>query len=142
MAKWSQLFLSRSIATINNIRSKALKNFRDLQAARVAQSATETVFDPLNVMLVKCASCPWRKDGGVFHDDPESRLALQVSVINDKSQICHSAAFDGKTETKVCRGARDKQLQFFVGVGFLDEPTDEAWANKWLSVNNSHEHQQ
>jgi hypothetical protein len=58
-----------------------MKNFRDLQAARVAQpAATETVFDTLNVMLVKCASCPWRKDGGVLHDDPESRLALQVSV--------------------------------------------------------------
>jgi hypothetical protein len=35
----------------------------------------------------------------------------------------------GKPE-KLCRGARDVQMRLFVAIGFLAEPTDDAWNRK------------
>jgi hypothetical protein len=93
--------------------------------------------DPaLPVRKAKCPTCP-------FH--PKSKLAylapdLTQSALTTGSRICHSTGANnaihkktGKPE-ELCRGARDQQLQMFHRLGFIEEPTDEAWAKKWASV--------
>ena len=59
---------------------------------------------------------------------------LEVKVLTKASQICHHPALHGKRQTHLCRGARDFQLMFFHRVGFLSEPTDEAWEDKCKSI--------
>jgi hypothetical protein len=65
---------------------------------------------------------------------------LSVSALN-ATRICHStggrnAIHPGGTgkPAKVCRGARDEQLQRFYSMGFIDAPTDAAWAAKWAQI--------
>jgi hypothetical protein len=79
-----------------------------------------------------CATCPWR-DGS-----PYAHLAnyLEERALGHESRICHSTGNDsaiygntGKRE-KLCRGARNAQLQFLHAIRFLDEPTDAAWTAK------------
>jgi hypothetical protein len=79
-----------------------------------------------------CATCPFRPNS------PHAYLAgdLTLSALGRASRICHSTgennainAHTGKPE-RLCRGARDQQLHFFHGMGFLKEPTDAAWAAK------------
>jgi hypothetical protein len=62
-------------------------------------------------------------------------MTLRAGALSTGSRICHSTgsnainARTGKPE-RLCRGARDEQLAFFVGIGFLPEPTDAAWRAK------------
>jgi hypothetical protein len=65
---------------------------------------------------------------------------LQQSAVSEASRICHSTgsnAINYRTgkKPKLCRGARDLQLQFFVALGFLDEATDAAWERKCKEMN-------
>lgn len=78
-----------------------------------------------------CATCPWREGS------PYAYLAdnLASSAISHGSRICHSTGDNainehtGKPE-RLCRGARNYQLAFFVRIGFLPEATDAAWRAK------------
>lgn len=86
----------------------------------------------LPVRPTRCATCPFR-DGGPTEF---LRLTLTVSALTEASRICHSTgrnnAFHrrtGKPEA-LCRGARDVQLNYFAAIGFIQEPTDEAWEAK------------
>jgi hypothetical protein len=76
-------------------------------------------------MKEQCPTCPFRN--GTYPD-----LAERVTArcLTEASQICHHPVLHGKKETHLCRGARDIQLRFFYVIGFLPEPTDEAWKNK------------
>jgi hypothetical protein len=106
-------------------------NFTDLEAAR--QQRPETApdkVDPLNVMAVQCSSCPWRDGGGVLGDDPIALAALEAKVLFDSNQVCHAPALSGKREDRVCRGARNYQLEFFFEHGVIDAPTDKAWSDR------------
>lgn len=79
-----------------------------------------------------CATCPWR-DGSPYADLVPM---LEQSAFTEASRICHSTGsnnainvFTGKPE-RLCRGARDSQLRFLVGIGLLPEATDAAWTAK------------
>lgn len=77
------------------------------------------------VMMSNCASCPFGPKG-----DAELAQAVLDRTIGKGSQICHHPRIYGKRETHLCRGARDVQLKILVAMGFLNEPTDEAFALK------------
>lgn len=90
------------------------------------------------VREAKCATCPFRD--GVDLKYSCLRGMLTQAALTEASRICHSTgknnAFHedtGKPE-ELCRGARDVQLQFFFAIGFIEAPTDEAWAERWREV--------
>jgi hypothetical protein len=79
-----------------------------------------------------CATCPWRAGSPYEY----LRMQLTASALGKASRICHSTGENnaineatGKPE-RLCRGARNEQLAFFVAIGFLPEPTDAAWRAK------------
>ena len=76
-------------------------------------------------MRAKCPTCPYRDEGFVALRDETTRM-----VLTDASRICHHHELHHKKGTYLCRGARDVQLRYFYTIGFLPEPTDEAWAAK------------
>jgi len=76
------------------------------------------------VMAHCCASCPFGE-----HGDPRVKKSVVSRLLTlSHSQICHHPALHGKRETHLCRGARDFQLNLLHRMGFLSEPTDEAFA--------------
>jgi len=79
-----------------------------------------------------CATCPYRDDSPYKH----FRQDLTDSALSEGSRVCHSTGSNnlinrrtGK-KPRYCRGARDVQIRFFHAIGFLEEPTDAAWAKK------------
>jgi len=77
----------------------------------------------------KCATCPFRV--GSRYSSLAPHLAL--SALQDASRVCHSTgsnnAINRRTgkPARLCRGARDVQLQVFAALGVIAEPTDAAW---------------
>jgi hypothetical protein len=73
-----------------------------------------------------CATCPFREGS------PYAHLA---------DDLCHSTgsnnAINRRTgkPARICRGARDLQLQVFTAIGVLTAPTDEAWDAKCRELN-------
>ncbi len=90
----------------------------------------------LKPCLAMCATCPFRAGSpyAYLRDD------LATSALTQATRICHSTgsrnAINRRTgkPARACRGARDVQLQFFAGIGFLSAPTDTAWAAKLREV--------
>ena len=85
---------------------------------------------PVNKRM--CQTCPWREGSPYANLKPD----LAASALGQASRICHSTGSNnaihrrtGKPE-RICRGARDEQLNFFVAIKFLSEPTDAAWDAK------------
>lgn len=88
-------------------------------------------------MKKMCSSCPFRK--GSQYRYLVSDLA--ASALSEGSRICHSTGSNGlRGRTgkpgRLCRGARDVQLDVFAAMGVIDAPTDEAWARKWQEVSS------
>lgn len=89
----------------------------------------------LPVMPEMCATCPFRPGSKYAH------LAgtLAQSAMAQSSRICHSTgsnainANTGQPE-RLCRGARDIQLNAFYAMRFITAPTDEAWHRKCLEM--------
>ena len=82
-------------------------------------------------MKVRCDTCPFNPEGS-----HEVRLKVMERVLNVGSQTCHTSGLKyGRPDTHLCRGARDFQLQIFYRNGFLEAPTDEAWAKKCKELN-------
>lgn len=57
------------------------------------------------------------------------------------SRICHSTgkiivkeATRASRKSMICRGSRNYQLHILHGFGFLEEPTDECWAQKQREI--------
>ena len=88
----------------------------------------------MEIMPAMCGTCPFK---------PGSKLAflkadLAHSALTECSRICHSTGGNTvihpqsktKGKSKLCRGARDYQLNVLHGMGFLEAPTDEAWDKK------------
>lgn len=90
----------------------------------------------LPVLRRQCATCPFRRKSKYAYLAP----ALAASALSESSRICHSTgsgnAINRRTgrRPKLCRGARDVQLQYFYKLGFLPEATDAAWAKKWAEM--------
>ena len=88
----------------------------------------------MELMSEMCGTCPFREDSPLKFLRPE----LERSALTECSRICHSTGGNTvvhplsktKSKSKLCRGARDAQLRAFHAMGFLDAPTDEAWARK------------
>jgi hypothetical protein len=81
-------------------------------------------------MGAKCKTCPFREGSPYAFLAPD----LQRAAMRTGSRICHSTGSNAINITdkpeRLCRGARDYQLRFFHGIGFLREPTDKAWEQK------------
>lgn len=90
----------------------------------------------LPVLREQCATCPFRLRSKYAELAP----ALAASALSEASRICHSTgsgnAINRRTgrRSRLCRGARDVQLQYFYKLGFLPEPTDAAWAKRWKEM--------
>lgn len=87
-------------------------------------------FKALPVMPVQCKTCPFRV--GIEYE--ELREYLSIAAITE-GRICHSTgrnAIHRRTgkPPRICRGARDQQLQMMAAMGVIESPTDEAWAKK------------
>lgn len=81
----------------------------------------------LDVMLAQCKTCPFREDGWT-----DVRELLIHRALNEATPICHSTGSTALTKKvssrqKLCRGARNFQLQVFAAIGFIEAPTDAAW---------------
>ncbi len=79
------------------------------------------------VMAEQCPTCPLRVDERGRYPDPRLAAEVMERCITRASQICHHPRLHGRPETHLCRRARDYQLMIFYRLGFLKEPTDEAW---------------
>lgn len=89
----------------------------------------------LPVRATMCATCPFR-DGSKYE---YLRIGLSLSAATEATRICHSTGSNAINErtslpSHVCRGARDLQLELFASMGFLAEPTDEAWNEKRVEI--------
>lgn len=86
---------------------------------------------PLNKKM--CKTCPFRPGSptGYVMDD------VTATCLTEASHICHNTGGPnlvypegtGKPP-RLCRGARDTQLQVLHTIGFLPAPTDAAWDAK------------
>lgn len=87
------------------------------------------------VMQKQCATCPFRVDDHGRHPDPALVAQIQARCLSEQvSQICHHPRLSDKSQTHLCRGARDFQLTIFNRLGLLTEPTDEEWDRLKLKV--------
>jgi hypothetical protein len=73
-----------------------------------------------------CESCPFR------HGSPHTRLApgLASRALSEASPLCHSSVTHPEDPARLCRGARNAQLDFFYTNGFIAAPTDAAWEKR------------
>lgn len=55
---------------------------------------------------------------------------IQQQCLTEASHICHHPRLEGKSETHLCRGARDYQNTMFYRLGVLESPSDDAWLKK------------
>lgn len=90
------------------------------------------------IQRAMCPTCPFRPGVPAKY----ARLAPMIanSAASEATRICHSTgknnAFHkdtGKPE-RVCRGARDIQLQLFHRLGFIAAATDAAWEAKCIEM--------
>lgn len=86
-----------------------------------------------------CPTCPFRP--GVAKKYRKVAGAIAVSAVTEAGRICHNTGKDnlfykdtGKPE-QLCRGAKDIQLAFMHGIGFISAPTDAAWDEKCRELN-------
>jgi hypothetical protein len=85
----------------------------------------------LKVMRSMCATCPFR-EGSPYSDLAEY---LAFAAMSEGSRVCHSTGSNainkntGKPE-RICRGARNSQIQKLHRIGFLPAATDAAWDAK------------
>ena len=90
----------------------------------------------LRVMKTKCPTCPFRTESKYADLAPD----LARSALTEAGRICHSTGSNNAINRRtgvpaaLCRGARDLQLQFFAGQGFIKAETDEAWNEKCLEM--------
>lgn len=90
----------------------------------------------LPLRQTKCATCPFRAGAKTSFVAP----VITERIIDESSHICHSTgnnnAFHKRTgaPSHLCRGARDLQLKLFCAMGFLSEPTDEAWNERRVEL--------
>jgi len=82
----------------------------------------------------QCKTCPFRdkEDGGWENVRP----LLIGRALSEATPICHSTGKalvrhgGEKPKAHLCRAARNLQLGFFHSIGFISDPTDEAWDAK------------
>lgn len=75
----------------------------------------------LPVNKKRCHTCPFSNNQQLAAD------VISRNLENMSSQICHATEGENRTPQSLCRGHRDILLNLFHGMGYLTEPTDEAW---------------
>lgn len=112
------------------------------QRLRAQSRPSRTKPCEMAVQPVMCATCPFREGSPYAYLAPE----LAASALTEASRVCHSTGSNngvyhrtGKPPA-ICRGSRDIQLKYFVSMGLLHEPTDEAWAKKWAEISKHERH--
>ena len=78
------------------------------------------------VMKKRCPTCPFGKKGQRDRC-PSIASRVREQCLSQASQICHHPALHGNSQTHLCRGARDFQLEIFHRLGVLEDKTDQAW---------------
>jgi hypothetical protein len=90
----------------------------------------------MRVMPEKCETCPYREGSSYAY----LRHDLSKSALSNASRVCHNTGSNNGVHRRtgkpaaLCRGARDLQLAFFTGIGFLEAATDEAWDKKLKEI--------
>lgn len=87
------------------------------------------------VMPAMCGTCPFRRGSEYQYLAGD----LAASALTVGSRICHSTGrngLNGRTgkPNRLCRGARNLQLEVFAAIGVISEPTDEAWQAKCVAL--------
>lgn len=83
------------------------------------------------VCKAMCKTCPFRDGSPYAH----LKAHLTQSALTEASRECHATGSNGVNyrtgkKPKLCRGARDLQLQVFYRLGIIKAPTDAAWAER------------
>jgi hypothetical protein len=66
---------------------------------------------------VRCATCPFNPNGS-----PDIRHAITATLL-EVSHVCHHPP----SNKRICRGARDLQIQLMHAAGYLTTPDDAGW---------------
>lgn len=82
------------------------------------------------VMKAQCSTCVFKRTPDDRHWVYPDLAEMVEERMMRVSQICHAPALKGKKQDHLCRGTRDRQIEIFYRLGFLNEPTDEAWQAK------------
>jgi hypothetical protein len=88
-----------------------------------------------------CSTCPWREGSPMENLRPmlEERSLKESRVCHSTGVIIVNEATRVQKAPLICRGSRDFQLRVLCGMGFLAEPTDEAWEGKAGKINKQSE---
>jgi hypothetical protein len=81
------------------------------------------------VMPKQCSTCVFKTNAQGRWVYPDLAKLVEGRMFTC-SQICHSPRLKGRKETHLCRGTRDRHIEIFYRMGFLDAPTDAAWEAK------------
>jgi hypothetical protein len=79
-----------------------------------------------------CHSCPFKPDERGIYQNPELANKVIERTLFKGQQICH-----GTKNTTLCRGARNYYLEFYSRLGWLENPTDEAWNKACLNFSEN-----
>ena len=119
---------------------KKIPSYQDLARAKTALQTPE-IEHPNHVRKSQCESCPFRPYGeGIGSNEMtkqkyyEQQARLTAENLSNSSQYCHEPLFNGKRQKLICRGARDRQIQYFHAIGVLKEKTDECWKQTLLEA--------
>jgi hypothetical protein len=86
----------------------------------------------LPVQSNPCRTCPFEGKEPI-NLSQERYVEIYTDVAGlDGQHLCHSA-----NNEKICRGGRNIQLKIVKALGFVDEPTDEAFDQAMDEVLNS-----
>ena len=74
------------------------------------------------VQVNPCTTCPFAGTEPIQLNANRLREVYQKVMTLQTSHLCHTA-----DDTKLCRGGRDLQIRVAYALGYIDEPTDEAF---------------
>lgn len=80
-------------------------------------------------MKKQCSTCVFAKNEDGSWLNPVLAKLVEGRMWSC-SQVCHHPSLFGRRETHLCRGTRDRHIEIFHRMGFLEEPTDAAWEAK------------
>lgn len=112
----------------------SIENLLEARSHVNEPSVEDCAIDPNNVQVKQCVTCPWADTADRLKLSGKEMESLMRMVLTEANVRCHHAAFLGKSEQKICRGARNFQLQIFHSLGVLESPTDRCWAETLTAI--------
>lgn len=78
-----------------------------------------------------CPTCPFRPDGWTeLRGLLEERAMCSTPICHSTGRALKRIKGERPQPAMACRGARNRQIEYFFSIGFLAEPTDACWAAK------------